>query len=103
MVAINDLDGLIGLVQAGALEIHPWGSTLANWEKPDRIVMDLDPGEGVAWPAVIAAAREVKQRLEAAGLVTFLKWSCHAFMPPQVLVQATLRSKATGLFQPRAE
>ncbi len=75
MVAVQDLDGLIGLVQAGALEIHPWGSTLANWEKPDRIVMDLDPGEGVAWSAVIAAAQEVKQRLEAAGLVAFLKTS----------------------------
>ena len=44
MVAINDPDGLIGLMQAGAPKIHPWGSTLVAWEKPDRIVMDLDPG-----------------------------------------------------------
>jgi bifunctional non-homologous end joining protein LigD len=75
MVAVDHLDGLIGLVQAGALEIHPWGSTLAHWEKPDRIVMDLDPGEGVEWTAVIAAAHDVKARLLAAGLAAFLKTS----------------------------
>jgi len=74
-VAIEDFDGLMGLVQAAALEIHPWGSTLTDWERPDMIVMDLDPGEGVAWEAVIAAAEEVRARLEAAGLAAFVKTS----------------------------
>ena len=37
--------------------------------------MDLDPGEGVPWPAMIAAAREVRARLEAAGLAAFVKTS----------------------------
>ena len=74
-VAINDLDGLIGLVQSAVLEIHPWGSTLADWERPDRIIMDLDPGEGVAWHAVIEAAEETRKRLEAAGLNAFVKTS----------------------------
>ena len=74
-VAINDLDGLMGLVQSGVLEIHPWGSTLADWERPDRIIMDLDPGEGVEWQAVIDAAEETKERLEAAGLNAFVKTS----------------------------
>jgi len=74
-VAINDLDGLIGLVQAATLEIHPWGSTLTDWERPDRIIMDLDPGDGVEWPAIIEAAEETRKRLEAAGLNTFVKTS----------------------------
>ena len=74
-VAIEDIDGLMGLVQAGTLEIHPWGSTLADWERPDRIIMDLDPGEGVAWQAVIDAAEETRKRLEAAGLAAFVKTS----------------------------
>jgi len=39
MIAVSDADGLIGLVQSGALEIHLWGSTLAAREKPDRIIM----------------------------------------------------------------
>ncbi|HEV7247024.1 MAG TPA: DNA ligase D [Shinella sp.] len=74
-VAINDLDGLLGLVQSATLEIHPWGSTLADWERPDRIIMDLDPGEGVDWPAIIKAAEETRKRLEAAGLNAFVKTS----------------------------
>ena len=75
LVAISDLDGLMGLVQSAALEIHPWGSTLSDWERPDMITMDLDPGEGVAWEAVVAAAQEVRQRLADAGLESFVKTS----------------------------
>ena len=75
LISINDLDGLMGLVQAAALEIHPWGSTIKNWEQPDSLTMDLDPGEDVAWEAVIAAAREIEQRLKKAGLAAFVKTS----------------------------
>lgn len=75
LIAIEDLDGLMGLVQSAALEIHPWGARLADWDRPDLITMDLDPGEGVEWPAVITAAQEVRARLEAAGLAAFVKTS----------------------------
>lgn len=75
IIVIHDLDGLMGLVQSGVLEIHPWGSTTKNLEKPDTIIMDLDPGEGVPWSRVMEAALEVKQRMEAAGLAAFLKTS----------------------------
>lgn len=75
LIGIRDLDGLIALVQAASLEIHPWGATSRDWEHPDLIVMDLDPGEGVPWPAVVAAAREVRARLEQAGLAAFAKLS----------------------------
>ncbi len=75
LISIRNLDGLIGLVQMAALEIHPWGSTVADWERPDVIVMDLDPGEGVAWETVIEAARDVRDRLGAAGLSAFVKTS----------------------------
>ena len=75
IIVIHDLDGLMGLVQSGVLEIHPWGSTTRNLEKPDMIIMDLDPGEGVPWRRVIEAALEVKRRMEAAGLAAFLKTS----------------------------
>ncbi len=73
MVGIDGIDGLIGLVQGGALEIHTWQASLAELEKPDQIVMDLDPGEGVDWEAVISAALEVRERLAAAGLESFVK------------------------------
>ena len=75
LISITDLDGLMGLVQSAALEIHPWGTTIADWERPDTITMDLDPGEGVEWQAVIDAAHEVRQRLEDAGLAAFVKTS----------------------------
>ncbi len=75
LISIRDFDGLMALAQSAALEIHPWGSTVTDWERPDIIVMDLDPGEDVAWPAVIAAAREVRSRLTSAGLAAFVKTS----------------------------
>ena len=75
LISIDDLDGLMGLVQSAALEIHPWGSTVSDWERPDRIIMDLDPGEGVSWERIIAAADEVRQRLDQAGLKPFVKTS----------------------------
>jgi bifunctional non-homologous end joining protein LigD len=75
LISINDLDGLVGLVQSAVLEIHPWGSTVADWEHPDTIIMDLDPGEGVAWNEVLSAAQETRERLLHAGLASFVKTS----------------------------
>lgn len=75
LVVINDFDGMMALVQSAVLEIHPWGSTTKAWEKPDLITMDLDPGEDVAWSAVVEAALDLKSRLEAAGLSAFVKTS----------------------------
>jgi bifunctional non-homologous end joining protein LigD len=75
VISIRDFDGLIALVQSAALEIHPWGSTVDDWERPDMIVMDLDPGEDVDWESVIEAAEEVRVRLEALGLAAFVKTS----------------------------
>ncbi len=74
-IAINDIDGLISLAQSAALEVHPWGSTLANWEKPDILIFDLDPGENVGWEEVIAAAHEARERLKKSGLASFVKTS----------------------------
>ncbi|NKK42274.1 non-homologous end-joining DNA ligase [Rhizobium leguminosarum] len=75
LLRIADFNGLVALVQSAVLEIHPWGVTTDNWEKPDMITMDLDPGEDVAWSAVITAALELKARLEARGLAAFVKTS----------------------------
>jgi len=75
LIAIDDLDGLIGLVQAAVLEIHPWGSKIGEWEKPDLIIMDLDPGPDVGWQAIVAAAEDTRKRLKDAGLQPFVKTS----------------------------
>ena len=75
LIGVKDLSGLLALAQAAALEIHPWGSTAKDWERPDILVMDLDPGDGVPWEKVIAAAREIRERLRVAGLSPFVKTS----------------------------
>lgn len=75
VITIDSLDGLIGLVQAGALEIHPWGSTIEALEQPDILILDLDPGEGVNWQDLIDAALELRERLQKLGLAAFVKTS----------------------------
>ncbi|WP_064696994.1 non-homologous end-joining DNA ligase [Rhizobium aegyptiacum] len=75
LLRISNFDGLVALVQSAVLEIHPWGTTTDHWERPDMITMDLDPGEDVAWSAVISAALEVKARLEGRGFAAFVKTS----------------------------
>jgi bifunctional non-homologous end joining protein LigD len=70
---VENIAGVIALVQAGVLEIHPWGARIDDVNAPDRITIDLDPGEDVAWPDVIAAARDVRERLAADGLESFVK------------------------------
>jgi len=65
--------GLFGLVQIGALEIHDWGVSLREIDKPDRIVFDLDPDEGLELAILKAAAQEVREFLENLRLKSFLK------------------------------
>jgi bifunctional non-homologous end joining protein LigD len=73
VIAIEDLNGLLSLVQAGVLEVHVRGSTIDRLELCQRIVFDIDPGDGVAWTDTIAAARDVRDRLAAIGLQSFVK------------------------------
>ncbi|MDR3420767.1 MAG: DNA ligase D [Xanthobacteraceae bacterium] len=75
VIAVETLDDLVALVQSAALEIHVRGSRLDSLEMCDRMVFDLDPGEGVAWPQIVAAARETRERLKAAKLESFVKLS----------------------------
>jgi bifunctional non-homologous end joining protein LigD len=70
---IEDVQGLLALAQMNTIEFHPWGSRIDAPEKPDRLVFDLDPAEGVAWKQVVAAARDVHDRLREAGLESFVR------------------------------
>jgi bifunctional non-homologous end joining protein LigD len=75
VLGVDDLDGLLALVQSSVLEIHPWGARIDDLDRPDRLTFDLDPGEGVTWQEITAAAEEVRQRLKDAGLESFVKTS----------------------------
>jgi bifunctional non-homologous end joining protein LigD len=68
---IDDQAGLITMVQMGTLEFHGWGSRVEDVEKPDRIVFDIDPDEGLGFEAVRKAARDIKRHLADMGLQTY--------------------------------
>jgi bifunctional non-homologous end joining protein LigD len=72
-ITVVTVQGVVSLAQAGVLEIHVRGSSTADLEKADRLVFDLDPGPGVGWKDVIAAAREVRERLRSLKLDSFVK------------------------------
>jgi bifunctional non-homologous end joining protein LigD len=85
VIAVENLDGLLSLVQAGVLELHVRGSTIDRLDLCNRIVFDIDPGEGVGWADIARAAREVRERLAAIDLESFVKLSggkgVHVVMP----------------------
>jgi bifunctional non-homologous end joining protein LigD len=70
---IDDEEALFGLVQIGTLEIHDWGVSLDHIDKPDRLVFDLDPDEGLELATLKAAAVEVRDFLADLGFTSFLK------------------------------
>jgi bifunctional non-homologous end joining protein LigD len=72
-LAVENLAGLVALVQIGVLEIHPWGSTADRLETPDLVTFDLDPDVGLPWSQVTAAALEIREALASLGLRSFAK------------------------------
>ncbi|MEZ5641856.1 MAG: non-homologous end-joining DNA ligase [Burkholderiaceae bacterium] len=75
LLTVDSEAALLALVQMNTIELHTWNATADRIERPDRLVIDLDPGEGVAWPQVQEAARQVRALLASLGLVPFLKTS----------------------------
>jgi bifunctional non-homologous end joining protein LigD len=65
---IDDLAGLLGLVEIGAVELHPWNARIDDIEHPERLVFDLDPGEGLGWDFVIETALTLRRMLKDEGL-----------------------------------
>ena len=84
---VEDIEGVLELVQMNVLEFHPWGARVDKPDQPDRLVFDLDPAPDIDWKALVAAARDVRARLADAGLESFVRLSggkgVHVVVPIQ--------------------
>nr|WP_315459257.1 DNA ligase D [uncultured Sphingorhabdus sp.] len=67
---VDSVEGMLGCVQMGAIEFHGWGSRVPDYENPDRMVLDLDPDEGLDFATVKKAAVIVKDQLSFLGLAS---------------------------------
>lgn len=72
-LAIHSLADLIGLVQLGVLEFHVWGARADRLDRPDLLVLDLDPADDIPWPDVINTALTLRDRLAQLDLVAFAR------------------------------
>ena len=72
-ITLAKSDGIVQFAQIAVLEVHPWGSRNEAMEKPDRIIIDLDPDAAIDWKTLAASAQEVRKRLKAVGLSSFVK------------------------------
>jgi bifunctional non-homologous end joining protein LigD len=70
---VTDLPSLIALVQVGTLELHVWGARGDRLDRPDLMVMDLDPDPALPWARVVETARLLRDLLDALGLVPFVR------------------------------
>ncbi len=68
---VEDAAGLVQCVQMGTIEFHAWGARADAVEKPDRLIIDLDPDEGLGFAEVKQAAQDIRDRLADLGLTTF--------------------------------
>jgi bifunctional non-homologous end joining protein LigD len=72
-ITLSSPTSIAELAQIGVLEVHPWGSRNETLEQPDRMIFDLDPDAAISWETIAASALEVRKRLMALGLKSFVK------------------------------
>ncbi len=72
-ITLSTPTAIVELAQIGVLEVHPWGSRNESLELPDRVIFDLDPDAAITWKVIASSAIEIRKRLKALGLKSFVK------------------------------
>ena len=75
LLGIDTADALLSAAQMNTIEFHTWNSTARRIDQPDRVIFDLDPGEGVTWPHILEAALLMRAMLTELELDSWLKTS----------------------------
>ncbi|WP_284616708.1 DNA ligase D [Aquabacterium humicola] len=75
LIEITSVEALVGAAQMNVVEFHGWNAASRRVDLPNRMVLDLDPGEGVAWETVRESAALVRDALDELGLRSWLKTS----------------------------
>jgi bifunctional non-homologous end joining protein LigD len=72
---VSTPEGILAAAQMNVIEFHTWNATKNAIDKPDRMIFDLDPGEGVRWSFMQEAAQLVRIFLKELELASFIKTS----------------------------
>ncbi len=88
--AANSLPALVALVQWGVVELHPWGSRAPKLHRPDTLVFDFDPDDGVSWSEIVEGVGALRALLDDVGLDAFLKTTGGKGLHVVVPIRATL-------------
>ena len=82
---INDLAGLLWLVNLGCIDLNPWYAQCDDVDRPDYLHFDLDPTPGATFPQVLQAALLIKEALDALKIESYAKTTgsrgIHVYVP----------------------
>jgi bifunctional non-homologous end joining protein LigD len=88
--AANSVSAVVALAQWGVLELHPWGSRGPRLDRPDRLIFDFDPDDGVKWKELVDGVGVLRTLLEDLGLESFPKTTGGKGLHVVVPIRATL-------------
>jgi bifunctional non-homologous end joining protein LigD len=97
-VWVDDLDGLLGLVEMGVIEVHPWGATVDDIEHPDLLAFNLKPGDGLDWDFVVETAERLRELLAAEDLDCWPKTTGDDSLHVMVPIEPTMTWEAAREF-----
>jgi bifunctional non-homologous end joining protein LigD len=84
-ILCNNKATLLYLNNLGCIEINPWNSRVKNLDRPDYLVMDIDPSEKNSFDQVVETAQVIKEILDKAQAKSFCKTSgatgLHIYVP----------------------